>query len=197
MHPPANVKLQPGDALVVIDVQRDFLPGGALAVPQGDAVIGPLNDYLGLFQARGLAVFATRDWHPPDHCSFVAQGGPWPAHCVRDTPGARFAPELRLADDAQIISKATRPEREAYSDFEADDFEQRLQELGIRRLFAGGLATEYCVLATVRDARRRGYDVFLLGDAIRAIDPGDGRRAVEEMIRLGAVKICWEDVAGD
>jgi nicotinamidase/pyrazinamidase len=190
-----SLRPRPGDALVVIDVQRDFLPGGALPVPRGDEVIGPLNKYLELFQARGLPVFATRDWHPLDHCSFVAQGGPWPAHCVQGTPGAEFAPELRLPRSAQIISKATQGDREAYSDFSADEFERRLHERKIGRLFVGGLATEYCVLATVRDARSRGLEVVLLGDAIRAIDAEAGRRAIDEMVRLGAVEVCWEDVA--
>jgi nicotinamidase/pyrazinamidase len=184
-----------GDALVVIDVQRDFLADGALAVTRGDEVIGPLNKYLGLFKERGLGVFATRDWHPADHCSFAAEGGPWPAHCVQGTPGAEFAPELRLPGDAEVISKASERDREAYSDFSADEFERRLREQGIRRLFVGGLATEYCVLATVRDARQRGFEVLLLGDAVRAIDAEAGRRAIDEMTRLGAVVISWEDVA--
>lgn len=194
-----TVKLRTGDALLVVDVQRDFLPGGALAVPCGERVIGPINDYLRLFGERGLPAFATRDWHPPNHCSFVEQGGPWPAHCVRETPGAQFAPELRLSADVQVVSKATEPEREGYSPFEVEDFEQRLRDQGIGRLFVAGLTAEYCVLATARDAVARGFEVFLLGDAIGAIEaqPGDGRRAIDEMIRLGAVEVCWEDVAKD
>lgn len=186
--------LEQGDALVVIDVQRDFLPGGALAVPRGNEVIPPLNRYIALFQSQRLPIFATRDWHPPNHCSFVEQGGPWPAHCVMNTAGAEFSPELKLPGNVYVISKATQPEREAYSDFDGG-LDAHLKERGIRRLFVGGLATEYCVLATVRDALQRGYAVVLLTDAVRSIDqhPGDGRRAVQEMVQLGAMSAQWRD----
>jgi nicotinamidase/pyrazinamidase len=197
MSDESSLSPQDGDALVVIDIQRDFLPGGALAVPRGDEVVEPLNRYLRLFGARSLPVFATRDWHPPNHCSFAAQGGPWPAHCVAGTPGAEFSPALELPPDAHVISKATEPAREAYSDFSAGEFDERLRRLGVRRLFVGGLATEYCVLATVRDALAHGYRVVLLVDAVRSIDvqPGDGRRAIEEMTRSGAIPASWQDVA--
>jgi len=156
---------QRGDALLIVDVQNDFLPGGAR-----------------------LPVVATRDWHPPDHCSFQARGGPWPAHCVAGTEGAAFARALRLPPEAIVISKATEPDREAYSGFEGTGLAGRLRELGVRRLLVGGLATDYCVLSTVRDARREGFDVVVLEDAVRAVDlrPGDGARALEEMRRLGA-----------
>ncbi|HTY99013.1 MAG TPA: isochorismatase family protein, partial [Rhodocyclaceae bacterium] len=117
MTPSSEMKLQAADALVVVDVQVDFLPGGRLAVPDGDAVVAPLNAWLERFAAGRLPVFATRDWHPPDHCSFRAQGGPWPPHCVADSPGAAFAPGLRLPADAQVISKAVEPETDAYSAF--------------------------------------------------------------------------------
>jgi nicotinamidase/pyrazinamidase len=155
-----------------------------------------VNRYAGLFASRSLPVFATRDWHPPNHCSFAAQGGSWPVHCVAGTPGAEFSSQLELPGDAHIISKATEPAREAYSDFSASDFDERLRQLAVRRLFVGGLATEYCVLATVRDAITRGYKVVLLVDAIRSIEvqPGDGRRAIDEMSRLGAVPASWEDI---
>ncbi len=178
----------PGDALVVIDVQRDFLPGGALAVPGGDEVIPPLNRYVALFESKLLPIFATRDWHPANHCSFVEQGGPWPAHCVMNSAGAEFSPDLKLPPHVIVISKATQPDCEAYSDFEGG-LDAQLKELHIRRLFVGGLATEYCVLATVSDALERAYRVVLLTDAIRPIDQhsDDGRNAEQEMIRLGAV----------
>jgi len=182
------------DALLVVDVQKDFLPGGALAVPGGDAVVPVLNRYLETFRRRGLPVFATRDWHPPDHCSFRERGGPWPAHCIAGTPGAEFAPELELPPEAEIVSKATEPKREAYSGFEGTDLETRLKRRGVRRLFVGGLATEYCVLNTVRDAIRRGFEVFLLTDAIRAVNPEDGRKALEEMRRLGARFVTLADL---
>ena len=197
MHDETSLDPRPGDALLVIDVQRDFLPGGTLAVPGGEEVVEPLNRYVRLFAARSLPVFASRDWHPANHCSFTAQGGPWPAHCVADTSGAQFAPQLRLPEDVQIVSKASEPKREAYSDFSGGDFKERLHRQGVRRLFAGGLATEFCGLATVRDALAHGYRVVLLADAIRAIDrqPGDGRRAIDEMTRLGAVAVSWENIA--
>ena len=179
---------RPGDALIVVDVQNDFLPGGALAVPHGDEVIPVLNEWIDRFRAAGLPIVATRDWHPPDHCSFSPQGGPWPVHCVAGTHGAAFAPGLRLPPDTIVISKATRSDREAYSGFQGTELAERLRELGVRRIYVGGLATDYCVLNTVRDALREGFDVIVLRDAVRAVDvqPGDGERALAEMERLGA-----------
>jgi len=179
---------QPGDALLIVDVQNDFLPGGSLAVLHGDKVVPALNRYIGTFEAQGLPVYATRDWHPERHCSFRAQGGPWPPHCIAHTRGAEFAPALRLPPAATVISKATSADRDAYSGFEGTDLDQRLRATGVRRLFVGGLATDYCVLNTVRDALQLGYEVLLLTDAIRAVDvqPGDGQRAEDEMTRLGA-----------
>ena len=191
-----KVELGKGDALVIVDVQRDFLPGGALAVPRGDEVVPVLNGYIRLFRDKGLPIIATRDWHPPNHCSFKEQGGPWPPHCVQDTPGAQFAPGLELPRDVIIISKATRPQEEAYSGFEGTDMDEKLKALGVKRLFVGGLATDYCVLSTVKDALKLGYRVYLLLDAIKAVDvnPGDGERAIEEMKSLGAIPITLEDL---
>ena len=191
-----TVRLQPGDALIVVDVQKDFLPGGALAVPEGDAVIAPLNIWIARFQATGLPVIATRDWHPPKHCSFREQGGPWPAHCVADTPGAAFADDLQLPEDAWIVSKATEASREAYSGFQGTDLAERLKAAGVRRLFVGGLATDYCVRNTVKDALANGFAVLLLIDAIRAVNvnPGDGDRAIAEMTAAGAVPVTLDDL---
>ncbi len=191
-----KVELGKGDALVIVDVQRDFLPGGALAVPRGDEVVPVLNGYIRLFRDKGLPIIATRDWHPPNHCSFKEQCGPWPPHCVQGTPGAQFAPGLELPRDVIIISKATRPQEEAYSGFEGTDMDEKLKALGVKRLFVGGLATDYCVLSTVKDALKLGYRVYLLLDAIRAVDvnPGDGERAIEEMKSLGAIPITLEDL---
>ena len=182
------ITLQPGDALIVVDVQNDFLPGGALATPGGDRVVPVLNRYIEAFRARGLPVYVTRDWHTPDHCSFREQGGPWPPHCVADTEGAQFAPELALPEDAEVISKATTADKDAYSGFEGTDLEQRLRARGVKRLFVGGLATDYCVLNTVKDGLAHGFEVYLLDDAIRPVDvqAGDGEKAEEEMRRLGA-----------
>ncbi len=188
---------RPGDVLLVTDIQNDFLPGGSLAVSHGDEVVPVLNRYIGAFLAQGLPVYATRDWHPERHCSFHAQGGPWPPHCVAGTRGAEFAATLTLPPDATVISKATSQDQEAYSSFQGTDLDRRLRAAGIHRVFIGGLATDYCVLNTVRDARRLGYEVMLLTDAIRAVDvqPGDGLRAEEEMARLGAQRISLEGLA--
>ncbi len=191
-----KVHLNAGDALIVVDVQNDFLPGGSLAVPLGDEVIPVLNNYIAAFHARKLPIFATRDWHSPDHCSFLQQGGPWPPHCVADTPGAAFAAALELPADARIISKATTWMKDAYSGFEGTGLNELLHNAGIRRVFVGGLATDYCVLNTVRDALLHNYPTFLLEDAVRAVDvqAGDGVRALEEMVRLGAAPIQFEAI---
>jgi len=182
---------------MVADVQNDFLPGGSLAVPDGEAVVPILNRYLQAFKERGLPVVASRDWHPSGHCSFKEQGGPWPAHCVMGTPGAEFAPGLALPPSALIISKGSDPTRDAYSGFQGTDLHERLRLAGVRRLFIGGLATDYCVRETVKDALARGYAVVLLQDAIRAVNvqPDDGRRAEEEMLRGGAVPIRHDQLA--
>ncbi len=192
-----KVTLGRGDGLIIVDLQRDFLPGGALAVPRGDEVVPVMNRYIRLFREKRLPVVATRDWHPPDHCSFRSQGGPWPPHCVQGTPGAEFAPGLELPEDVIIVSKATSRDQEAYSGFQGTDLDERLREMGVKRLFVGGLATDYCVLATVRDALALGYQVCLLLDAVRAVDvnPGDGERAVEEMKTLGALPVTLETLA--
>jgi nicotinamidase/pyrazinamidase len=180
---------QHGDALVIVDVQRDFLPGGALAVPDGDRVIAPLNRCIERFAQRGLPVVATRDWHPPHHCSFAAQGGPWPPHCVAGTPGAGFADALRLPQDAEIVSKATSPARDAYSAFGDSSLAAWLRERGVTRLVVGGLATDYCVRQTVLDAHALGFAVVVVGDAVAAVNvqPADGERALAEMLASGAV----------
>jgi nicotinamidase/pyrazinamidase len=189
MKTPASSVPRAGDALVVVDVQNDFLPGGSLAVPGGNTVVAPLNAWIAGFAADGLPVVATRDWHPPNHCSFAAQGGAWPSHCVAGTAGANFAPMLALPPNALVVSKATAAEADAYSGFTCTDLHAHLQSLGIKRLFVGGLATDYCILNTVRDALLLGYAVMLLVDCIRAVDmkPGDGERAIVAMREAGAV----------
>jgi nicotinate phosphoribosyltransferase len=186
----------PDDALLIIDAQNDFLPGGSLAVPQGDDVIPALNRYATAFRTRHLPIFASRDWHPKNHCSFTEQGGPWPPHCVAETHGAQFASGLNLSE-AVIISKATEPESDAYSAFENTDLDQRLKQAGVKRLFIGGLATDYCVLSSVRDAVHLEYSVVLLEDAIRAVNlqPEDGPKALEEMLELGCQPATVESAA--
>jgi nicotinamidase/pyrazinamidase len=190
------VRLQASDALVVVDVQQDFV-GGSLAVPDAVAVIPVLNRYLREFARRNLPIVATRDWHPVGHCSFRDCGGPWPPHCIAGTPGAAFADGLALGPDALVFSKATTPERDAYSGFDGTELDRRLHGLRVRRLFVGGLATDYCVAQTVRDALRLGFVVFLLVDAIRAVNakPGDGDRAEAEMRAAGAVPVRLADLS--
>jgi len=181
------------DALIVVDVQNDFCPGGALAVPDGDRVVPVLN---ALLRRAGLLAVATRDWHPPDHCSFVTQGGPWPVHCVAGTPGAEFHPYLDRGQIGHVVSKATARDAEAYSGFQGTDLAAFLRGRGVRRLFVGGLATDYCVKATALDGRTEGFEVFLLTDAIRAVvvKPGDGDRAIAEMQAAGVRTIRSTDI---
>lgn len=185
------MKPQKGDALILVDVQLDFLPSGSLAVPRGDEVVPALNRYIAVFRGLTLPIVATRDWHPPDHCSFKPRGGPWPPHCVAGSDGARFAVRLDLPCEARIVSKAASRDQDAYSGFEGTDLDDWLKRAGVTRVFVGGLATDYCVLNTVRDALRLGYAVCLLEDAVRAVDvrAGEGARAMAEMQRLGAMLI--------
>jgi nicotinamidase/pyrazinamidase len=180
------------DALVVVDLQNDFCPGGALAVRDGDAIVPVVNRYLDRFGEAGAPVFLTRDWHPAVTAHFQAYGGVWPPHCVQGTPGAVFHPGLAPPAEAVIVSKGMDPEQDAYSAFQAEDPSGRrlptiLKERGIRRLYVGGLATDYCVRATVLDALRDGFEVVVLTDAIGAVDlaPGDGARAIDEIRGAG------------
>ena len=177
----------PGDALLVVDVQNDFLPGGALGIRGGDAVVAPANRVLAAWRKRGLPVFLSRDWHPAGHCSFTAQGGPWPVHCVAGTHGAEFAATLEIAPGDVVISKATRADKDAYSALDGTPLAEALRSRGVRRLFIAGLATDYCVRATGRDARAAGLDVVVLKDAVCAVDvqPGDGDRALDELAAEG------------
>lgn len=190
------VRLRREDALVVVDVQNDFVTG-TLRVPDAAAIVPVLNRYIAEFRCRGLPIVATRDWHPANHVSFRGQGGPWPAHCVAGTFGAAFAPGLELPAGTLLVSKATAPGRDAYSGFEGTDMDDLLRARAIARLFVGGLATDYCVLGTVRDALRLGYGVFLLADAIRAVNvhPGDGAAAEREMAQAGAVPMRLAGIA--
>lgn len=191
------IKLSNRDALLLVDVQVDFLPGGRLAVPHGDSIVPKLNAYLAMAKRKGIPVFASRDWHPSAHCSFSSRGGPWPAHCVAGTPGAAFAPGLEFPAGTLVVSKATEPDDEAYSAFHGTDLAARLRGRSITRLLVCGLATDYCVLRTVRDALDNGLEVLLLEDAIRAVNarPGDGERAEREMRDAGAVPVRLEAFA--
>ena len=180
-------------AILVVDVQRDFCQGGALAVPDGDRVVPVLNTLLQAAHTRGLPIYATRDWHPVDSTHFLAGGGAWPTHCVAGSPGARFHPDLRLPDGTLIVSKGIEASSDGYTAFEgtlddgaalADDLRRR----GVAHLVTGGLATDYCVRHCVLDAMRQGWHVTLVTDAIAAVEltPGDGERALAEMRQAGA-----------
>ena len=180
-------------ALLIVDVQNDFCPGGALAVPDGDHVVPVLNEYARRLGARGADVFASRDWHPQRTRHFQADGGPWPPHCIAGSPGAGFHEGLELPENAAVVTKGTNPEDDGYSAFEAVDSAGRglgevLQKGGVERLYVGGLATEYCVRASVLDGLKAGLDVVVLLDAVRGIDvkEGDVARALDEMLRSGA-----------
>ena len=192
-----SVHIDPGDALLAVDVHRDFLAGGSLTVPNGDAIVPILNRYIELAQRAKLPIFASRDWHPRNHCSFRQRGGPWPDHCVAGTAGAAFAAELQLPAETTVISKATRPDADSYSAFHDTALASLLRERGVKRLLVGGLATDYCVLNTVRDALNEGFGVLLLTDAIRAVDAGsgDGQRAEAKMREAGAVPATIGDFA--
>jgi len=185
---PPGLELHRGDALLVVDLQRDFLPGGNLAVPAGDAVVAPVNRCLERFVALGLPVYASRDWHPPGHSSFHPAGGRWPPHCVAGTPGAEFDSALRLQRAAGIVSKGGVSGDDGYSAFGGTDLHRRLQAQGVHRLFVAGLATDSCVLKSVMDALAQGYAVVVLRDAVAAVDvqPGDGERALAAMQAGGA-----------
>jgi nicotinamidase/pyrazinamidase len=172
------------DALLVVDVQNDFCPGGALPVPTGHEVVEVINWLMPRFEH----VIATQDVHPPDHSSFNEQGGPWPEHCVEGTKGAEFHPGLDLDRIDDIVQKGTARDTDGYSGFAGTDLADRLGKRGINRVFVTGLATDYCVKATALEAVEQGFDVVVITDAIAAVDvtEGDGKRALDEMVRAGA-----------
>ncbi|MEM8514962.1 nicotinamidase/pyrazinamidase [Massilia sp. MP_M2] len=184
------IVLGEGDALLIVDPQVDFLPGGSLGVPQGDAVLAPINRMSDLYRTHALPVYVSRDWHPSLHCSFAGQGGPWPVHCVAGSDGARFAPGLQI-DDAVVISKATTVDVDAYSAFNGTGLADTLRARGITRLAVCGLATDYCVLNTVLDALAAGFEVLLATEAIRAVNVNadDGERALVRMLDAGAMPV--------
>lgn len=180
-------ELGPGDALVIVDVQNDFCPGGALPVQDGDAVVSVLNNWIHTAREAGVPVVASRDWHPVGHCSFREQGGPWPEHCVQDTHGARFHPRLALPDDTVTVSKGTAFDRDAYSAFDGTGLDGYLRHLGVHRLWVGGLAEDVCVLATVKDACALGFETHLICEATRPVEPESEADALQNMRHAGAI----------
>lgn len=181
------------DVLIVVDVQNDFCPGGALPVPDGDKVISPINRLLGY---PWLTV-ATKDWHPHNHCSFKEQGGPWPMHCIQDSNGADFHPHLDVSKIRLVVAKGYRVEKDAYSGFDGTDLAKLLHERGVKRVVVCGLATEYCVRATALDALKEGLEVIVVQDAIRGVEvtTGDCERAIEELKASGVRFVLSSDLS--
>ncbi|MFQ5867419.1 MAG: nicotinamidase [bacterium] len=186
-------------ALLIVDVQNDFCPGGALAVPEGDRIISVLNKYIKIFLRKKLPIFVSRDWHPKETKHFKQFGGPWPKHCIQNTRGARFHPDLELPKGIIILSKGMDPDKDSYSAFQAVDsngteFFKLLKTLGVNETFVGGLATDYCVKSSVLDALKFGFKVKLLIDAIKGVNikPKDSEEAIEEMVSRGAEKMTFE-----
>ncbi len=175
-------------ALIVVDVQNDFCPGGSLAVSNGDEVVAPLNKLIKEFLDRGEPVYKTRDWHPPQTKHFQIYGGVWPVHCVQGTRGAEFHPDLNDDPRVTIISKGIDESADGYSGFDGTNLASLLREEGVGEVWVGGLATDYCVKHTVLDALKEGFEVSALADAMRAVNlnPEDGAKAVEEMRETGA-----------
>jgi nicotinamidase/pyrazinamidase len=174
------------EALIVVDFQNDFTPGGALAVEEGDRIAGRVNELAA--DPRFELVVATRDWHPPDHGSFAEQGGPWPVHCVQDSEGAQLHPALDQAQVDVVIDKGTDPHTEGYSGFDGTALGELLEERGIDRVTVVGLATDYCVKNTALDALRQGLEVTVDSEAVRGVDvnAGDSQRALDELRSAGA-----------
>jgi nicotinamidase/pyrazinamidase len=184
----------PKRALIVVDVQNDFCPGGTLAVPHGDEVIEPLNQVIDEFLERGAPVYKSRDWHPPTTKHFAAYGGTWPVHCVQNTKGAEFHPGLRDDPRIKVISKGL-GDKDCYSAFDETDLASELHAQNVEEVLVGGLATDYCVKNTVLDALKNGFKVKALQDAMRPVEvqPGDGDRAIEEMRAAGAEIVSTDD----
>jgi nicotinamidase/pyrazinamidase len=171
------------DALIVVDVQNDFLPGGALPVAEGNRVVDPINRVMPLFSY----VVATRDWHPREHPHFESHGGPWPYHCIQETEGAQFAPRLDTKRFHDVVSKGIHPGSHGYSGFDGTNLDRLLRAHGVRRVFVCGLATDYCVKATALEAIDHGFETVLLTDAVAAVNvhPNDEADALREMASRG------------
>lgn len=183
----ARKPLKAGDAVLIVDVQNDFCPGGALAVPEGDQVVPVLNEWAAAAHDANLPVIASRDWHTVDHVSFEKQGGPWPEHCIQDTRGAAFHPDLRLPSGTVIVSKGTGFDRDAYSAFDGTGLAGWLRSRGVKRLWVGGLAEDVCVYHTVRDACREGFRTHLIRKGTRPVFPDKEQQVLRELQNAGAI----------
>ena len=177
-------------ALIVVDIQRDFCPGGALPVADGDKIIPAVNELVRAFEKAGLPVFFTRDWHPRNHVSFKSNGGPWPPHCVQNTPGASFHQSLAVPAGAEVIDKGTLQSEDAYSGFQGTDLARKLHNFGVKRIYVAGLATDYCVKNTVLDGAAQGFETYVLTDCVRGVNlkRTDSATALRAMLSRGARK---------
>ena len=191
------------EALLVVDVQNDFCPGGALGIPGGDKIVPKVNRYIKIFAKKKLPVFFTRDWHPVRTKHFKDFGGIWPVHCIQNSWGARFHPELKVPKEAVLLYKGLDPQADAYSAFQAENasgvrLPQLLKIMGIKELCIAGLATDYCVRFSVRDALKLSFKVRILVDAIEGVNlkADDSQKAIKEMVKLGAKKATLKDLEG-
>jgi nicotinamidase/pyrazinamidase len=181
--------LQPRDALLIVDVQTDFCPGGKLAIEGGDLVVPVLNRWILAAREKAIPIYASRDWHPVNHLSFKSQGGMWPVHCLQDSEGARFHPGLCLPDDVIVVTKGVRFDQDQNSAFDQTGLAYRLQHDRIERVFVGGLALDVCVFATAMDAAGEGFKVFLISQGSRPVTRQGGEEALEKMAQAGITVI--------
>ncbi len=174
-------------ALIVVDLQIDFCPGGALGISEGDSIIPVINDLIDIFHANSLPVIFSRDFHPVDHMSFTDEGGIWPKHCVKGTEGSDFHPLLKIPSDSRIVNKATEKDREAYSAFDGTELLQILRNQKVTCIIICGLATDYCVKSTALDGVEEGFRVIVVKDAVRGVEvtEGDIYMAFEKMMNAG------------
>jgi nicotinamidase/pyrazinamidase len=182
--------LQRGDALIIVDVQNDFCRGGALSIENGDDVVPVLNRWIAAALAKCVPIYASRDWHPVGHISFQQQGGPWPPHCIQDSAGAAFHPGLQLPESVVKVTKGVRFDQDQNSVFDQTGLSYQLRLTGIKRLWVGGLAEDVCVLATVLDARRNGFDAILIENASKPVSAEGSARARLQMREAGAKFEC-------
>jgi nicotinamidase/pyrazinamidase len=185
--------LRPGDALIVVDVQIDFCPGGALPISEGDAVVPVLNRWIAAASEAGVPIYYSRDWHPAGHVSFRESSGMWPRHCLQDSDGARFHPDLHLPATAVVITKGVHAGRDQYSAFDETGLASDLLQQGVKRVWVGGLAQDVCVRATVLDACREGFETYVIVDGTRPVTPSGAEDANLEMQQAGA---CLETTDG-
>ena len=183
-----HVSLEAERALIVVDIQRDFCPGGALPVTDGDKIIPAVNEMVHAFEKTGLPIFFTRDWHPKNHISFKANGGPWPPHCIQNTPGAAFHPSLAIPDHANVINKGILQAEDAYSGFQGTDLASKLRDLHVKQIYVAGLATDYCVKNTVLDGVAQGFVTCVITDCVKGVNlrRTDSSTALRTMRSRGA-----------